>query len=314
MMKKFLFFLLLIISVSSRAQTSVYHSFPDSAFWRVDILVYSPMDGGCMATYYFHYYVSGDTLINSSVHKKIYKSFVLLTSTGSASPCDPIPSIEDSGYVGALKEDSILNRTFFVLPNYTNDTLLYDYNLIAGDTVKGFIGLNCMTILSSVDSVLINGQYRKRWNGTACGGNPNEYIIEGIGTSYGFIERFSGSPNTQSFGRLVCVKDTTNTLFVSTYSSAIGCQLIYSGESEISQENNVTISPNPFHSFATLRMNQDFENSLLNIYDAFGRLVSQKKNKSQTSIISREGLPNGIYFYQIKNNKGNVITGKLMIE
>jgi len=314
MIKKFLILILVIISVSAKAQTSVYHPFQDSAFWRVDILVLSPMGGSCFATYYFHYYSSGDTLINSLVHKKIYKSFVLLTSTGPSSPCDPIPSNRDSGYVGALRDDSVTNKTFFAFPSYNNDTLLYDYNLSAGDTLKGFTGLNCITVISSVDSVLISGDYRKRWNCIVCGGNPNEYIIEGIGSSYGLIERFASSPITQSYGRLICVKDAASTLFDSGYNSAMGCQLIFNGESEMSLGNYISVAPNPFHSFATLLVSKPFENSFLSIYDALGSLVFQQKNISKSSIISREGLANGIYFYQIINNKGNIMTGKFMVD
>jgi hypothetical protein len=79
--------------------------------------------------------------------------------------CNPLTL--DSGYIGALRDDIIANKTFLVFQN-KNDTLLYDYNLKAGDTLKGVITFSCNNVILSVDSVLVNGQYRKRWNYKDC--------------------------------------------------------------------------------------------------------------------------------------------------
>ena len=312
-MKKYLLLLTASLSLTvAHGQTNTYHSIPDSAFWRIDILVSSPMGGGCMATYYFHYYSSGDTLLNSLVHKKIYKSFVALTSTGPASPCNPIPPIQTSGYVGALIDDSIAKKTFFVLPGYNNDTLRYDYNLIAGDTVKGFIGLYCTTTVSSVDSILINGQYRKRWNCNACG-NINQYIIEGIGTNYGLIERFASSPSSP-YGRLICVKDSTNTLFISGYNSLFGCGLIYSGQNEINSKNNFSISPNPFSSQTTLQTAKPLKNASLTVYNSVGQTVKFVDNLSgQTVLFQRDNLPSGLYFVRLTQDGNTISADKFVI-
>lgn len=313
-MRKLLLVLTVFLSVTAvHGQTNIYHAFPDSAFWRVNILINTSMGGGCLATYYFHYYSSGDTLINSLVHKKVYKSFVALTSTGPPSPCDPIPPIKFSGYVGALRDDSIANKTFFVFPNYNNDTLLYDYNLNANDTVKGFIGMYCNTVVSSVDSVLISGQYRKRWNCTACG-NINQYIIEGIGTSYGLIERFASNSGAQIYGRIICVKDSTSTIFVSGYNSLFGCELIYNGESEMNLQDDFNIAPNPFSNQTTLQTGRLLIAASLVVYNSFGQVVKQMENLSgQTIVFQRDNLPSGLYFILITQDNKAISAGKLVI-
>ncbi len=312
-MKKILLLFIAFYSLSiAYGQTNTYHPFSDSAIWRVDILANNPQGGGCLATYYFHYYSSGDTLINSLIHKKIYKSFVALTSTGAASPCNPTPPLQLSGYIGALRDDSVANKTFFVFPNNNNDTLLYDYNLNANDTVKGFIGTYCTTVVTTVDSVLIKGQYRKRWNCNACG-NLNQYIIEGIGTSYGLTERFVNNPSNP-FGRLICSKDNTNILYASAYNSIFGCEPIYNGEFELNTEYKFKVIPNPFSLTANLESSKILKNATLVIYNLYGQTVKQINNISGQAItLHRNNLPSGLYFLCLIQNHKVIFTDNFVI-
>ena len=158
-------------------QTNVYQPFPDSIIWRVDYNLYQPFQIRCIKDYYLEYYSKGDTTINSVVCRKLFVAVVVDSVTGWCSP-DFLPT---PGYVGALKEDPSANKTFFVFPNSTTDSLLYDYNLAVGDTIKGinaqFIS-NLSGVVLSVDSVLISGQYRKRWNFSQDNDGHSTYIIE----------------------------------------------------------------------------------------------------------------------------------------
>lgn len=312
-MKKTLLLFIAFYSLSiAYGQTNTYHPFSDSAIWRVDILVNNPQGGGCLATYYFHYYSSGDTLINSLIHKKIYKSFVALTSTGAASPCNPLPPLQLSGYIGALRDDSVANKTFFVFKNETNDSLLFDYNLNANDTLKGFIGAYCTTVVSSVDSVMINGHYRKRWNCNACG-NSNQYIIEGIGTSYGLTEIFVNNP-VNPFGRLICSRENTNIQYASGYNSLFGCELIYNGIDELNTDNNFKVFPNPFSSSLNFESDKTLTNAYITVYNIHGQNVKQIKNISGRSItLHRDNLPDGLYFFCLMQDHKVIFSEKLII-
>jgi hypothetical protein len=314
-MKKFFAFLAVTLSVvEGRAQANVYHPFPDSAIWRVDVFVNSAFNGGCFAGYYFHYYTSGDTLINSIVHRKLYKSFVYRTSSGPMAPCDPIPPYGFSGYVGALRDDSVFNKVFFVFPNTNNDALLYNYNLNVGDTIKGFITNYCNTIILSEDSVLISGQYRRRWNCNACG-DSSQYIIQGTGTSYGLIEKFTNNSGS-TWSYLICVKDSSSTLFVSGYSSAMGCNLILTESAEVSFKNNLQIFPNPSTGIFTLTSSEKF--SSVEISDVLGNVV--KKSNALTPPSTPLGMtfdlsfrPKGIYFIKVMDEKGNFGVKKIIL-
>jgi hypothetical protein len=152
-----------------------------------------------------------------------------------------------------LRDDSVTNKTFFVFPNRNNDSLLFDYNLAVGDTMKEHsVYTNSNLVVSSVDSILINGQYRKRWNFHKGLNNDSTYFIEGVGSSGGLIEPLNTYAIDFTYRHLVCVKDSAATLFVSNCNSAQGCQLIVEGINEKEFGNNFQISPNPNNGFFTL--------------------------------------------------------------
>ncbi len=86
---------------------------------------------------------------------------------------------------------------------------------------------------------------------------------------------------------------------------------------EISLENNVKVYPNPFTETTTIEIinaNKNFPLSLI-LYDHLGKIVNNiidiRKEKFE---ISRQGLPDGVYFYKIIDNKGNLIKGKFVIQ
>jgi hypothetical protein len=306
-MKKWIIILTTFIAMTVvHGQTNVYHTFPDSAIWRVDVSIYMPGNGGCQAYYYFQYYSSGDTLINSYNYKKIYKSFVYLTSTGPNSPCDPVPPWGYSGYVGALRDDSISKKAFFVFQNESNDSLLYDYNLNVGDTIKGCISINDV-IVTSVDSIIIGSHERKKWNYSSTG-----FIIQGIGTDAGLIDIINTGGGT--FSSLICVKDSSSTIFTSGHYSEMGCNLIYEELNEINSVNNVNCYPNPFYTETSLQTNKLFKNATLTIYNSYGQMVKQIDNLAgQTIIFQRDNLPSGLYFFRLTQDNKIIVTNELVI-
>ncbi|HET6990891.1 MAG TPA: T9SS type A sorting domain-containing protein [Bacteroidia bacterium] len=320
MKKRLLAFLILILSVvSGNGQTNIYHPFPDSVFWRVDYHYDKQFLGPCYADYYFQYSSKGDTIINSSVYKKIYRSGVRVDTLFCTDP-HYVPGTPASGYVGALKDDSVANKTFFVFANTTTDSLLYDYNLVVGDTVRGQIGEAscysiCHLVVLSIDSVLINGQYRKKWHfANEPINNDSSYFIEGVGSSSGLIEQLNTSQYDLTYRHLICVKDSSITYFASNAYSVVGCNLIYTGISESNVVNNFSISPNPFSNETTLKTDYELKNATLTITNVFGQEVKQIKNSTGKEIkLHRDNLPTGIYFIQLSENDKVIATNKIII-
>lgn len=318
-MKKYILVLtiFLLTLTAGQGQTNVYHSFPDSAIWRVDYYCHNTLQYIINANYYFQYSITGDTLINSNIYKKIYRSFVFEANVYHNTPISPPPP-PPSGYVGALRDNPVSNKTFFIFANTSDDSLLYDYNLGVGDTLRGFITLMFDTfhikpLVSSIDSILINGQYRKRWNFDSINDIPL-YIIEGIGTSNGLIEQIYTSPMDFTNRYLVCVKDDSNVLFVSNYYSSVGCNLIYEGLDEINSDYSFNCYPNPFSSQMTLQTNNVFKKATLTVYNSFGQQVKQIKNVSgQSFTLQRDNLSSGLYFLQLTQDNKILTTDKIVI-
>lgn len=77
------------------------------------------------------------------------------------------------------------------------------------------------------------------------------------------------------------------------------------------------IYPNPFSNSATLQiMNPELfqsQNLTFEMYDVLGRKAEQFVIISPLSEIKRNNLPDGIYFYRIKNKNEITVTGKLII-
>lgn len=316
-MKKLLLIVTAIFSLTVvQGQTNVYHSFPDSAVWRVDYYCHNALQYTINANYYFQYSIIGDTMINSYAYKKTYRSFVLENNVRHDTHTLPSPP-PPSGYAGALRDDPIANKTYFVFPDSTNESLLYDYNLIVGDTLKGVISFCCdihfKTVVLSIDSVLINGQYRKKWNFDSIN-NTNPYIIEGIGSSAGLIEQVYTYTIDFTDRHLVCVNDSSNTLFTSNYNSEFGCNLLYEGLNEIKPGKHIQCFPNPFLTQTTLQTDFLLKNATLTVFNSMGQQVKQIKNISgQTITLNRDNLLSGLYFLQLTQDNKILVTKKLVI-
>jgi hypothetical protein len=314
-MKKLL--LLVVFSISSfylLSQTNVYHPFPDSVIWRVDYHYDFVFQFPCKKNYYFEYYSTGDTLINSSVYRKIFVNEKQDTNTCWGPYYLPVP-----GYVGALKDDSIANKTFFVFPNSTTDSLLYDYNLTVGDTIKGIISQyfnqsDTNRAVLTVDSVFTSGQYRKRWNFSQDEYGDSIFIIEGIGTSSGLLEPLYPWELEWTVRYLICVKDSLQTYFTSNQNSTVGCKSIYTGTKELNLFSNFSIFPDPFSTDATLKADQGIKNATITIINIFGQKVKQIKNITGKEItIHRDNLSAGIYCLQVNQENKIVSSFKLII-
>ncbi|MBA2611612.1 MAG: T9SS type A sorting domain-containing protein [Bacteroidetes bacterium] len=159
------------------AQT--YYPFKtDSATWTVveygaGTFPYPPQTGT------WHFGLSGDTVFNSLTYSKIYAN---LGSLGSINPEGNF-NRQTANYYGAFREDAT-KKVWFRKPSLSTDILYYDFALNLGDTFcfnYQPCGVLCHPV-SLIDSILINGNYRKRihfdYNG------QSEIWIQGIGSAF----------------------------------------------------------------------------------------------------------------------------------
>ena len=94
------------------------------------------------------------------------------------------------------------------------------------------------------------------------------------------------------------------------------------GIKEITNNNSVTISPNPFSTTATITINSELKikNAEFVMYDLLGREVKTVGSKQLTIEkkeieikIERGNLREGMYFYIIRSEDSLIGTGKLII-
>jgi len=306
-MKKLLLLFLLSFALSAKAQTSVYHPFPDSdAVWNIDYQQYSISFQCTLYESQYSYIIDGDTSINGHNYHKLWTPVVFHDTCNGGFFCC-------GGYNGCIRQDTTMKKVFYI-PSYdSTEQLLYDFNLQVGDTIKGFLTRTCGgTKVTGLDSILINHNYRKRWNL-----NYGLNIIEGIGANNGLLEGLcSILCDCQSM--LMCFTQNNIILYADSsfpfYDLQRRCDVITSTNNLTKKNSSITLSPNPFHSTSTLSIfDSRFTKGDLKIYDLMGGLVQQQIITNQSTIINRNGLCDGLYFYRLSNSEGLMLTGKFVV-
>jgi hypothetical protein len=321
----------MLLNQSANSQANVYHPFPENnAVWIVSdggfLGNYCPCE--CYTTCYYNQLradsLNGDTLINSKVYKKLYRAYTTVTyfmnNPATCVPgCSPTPVYTYSNYTykGGIRQDTALKKVYFIPVGSNNETLLYDFSLNVGDTLKqSYLSMGGITTVTSIDSILLNdGAYRKRilvhnYFPSFPYNSKSAYFIEGVGSSLGLLEMIM-APNDRNY-YLECFKE--NSIPIYSYNGSYSCPSIPIKVNEINHNSSFSISPNPFSNFTTLHAKENLNNATLNIFNAFGQLVSQIKNINGNTInINRNNLPAGFYFAQLSENNQVIGTTKLII-
>lgn len=297
--QNFLFaLLLLLISFSIQAQT-----IDPASEWRVN---YSRIDVGSEWYFTYKYYkdfIDGDTIFNSNEYYKIYQSGY--TYQGWYGYPGWYSYYEHSLH-GYLREE---NDKWYIF--YQNqDTLMFDFTLETGDTLKGFLAYSSPydIIVYDVDSIIIDGDYKKRLQ-LSCNGLINAaYLIEGIGSTTGLwapIYQFEWDEH------LVCYARNGISLWGE---STEECDLAVN-INEI-QRNNCPFSifPNPCEDVITLSIPAGFGKVKFTLINVIGGIVHQDLLESPSSCkINVNSYPSGIYL-AIFESKSQRQTDKLLIE
>lgn len=118
--------------------------------------------------------------------------------------------------------------------------------------------------------------------------------------------------STCSFGSITLTSDSA--------SSDVFVAKISAGPAAIAENNllstTVSVYPNPFSISTTINIDSKLElkNAEIIIYDLLGKKVKKSPIVSNLSLIERDNLVSGIYFYQLTNTNQIIGTGKLIIQ
>jgi hypothetical protein len=272
----------------------------EGAHWAMDLF---QTDGGRVGyVNRLHYLVHGDSVVNGRLYKKLFLCPKLI----------------------ALLRDDTLTRKVMILQLDTpranilsssicpdvRETLLYDFNLAAGDSLKNCWRNNFQSNWYNVRQVVRNDTitlFGKNRNVLRCSNfsSTSYALVDGIGNYRSGI--FPHDWIFETYFQLAYY----NVLNVS------GCEDPRVGLTDI--QNPILeahVFPNPATNYIqftwqTLAPSQTF----LTLYDAAGKMVAQQSiemGATQTQI-AIENQPNGLYFYKL--TFGNrFAAGKVLIE
>jgi len=171
----------------------------------------------------------------------------------------------------------------------TEPLTLYDFNLLAGDTVKV---LNDSFVIRELDSTAICGRYHKRYSEFE-GELPGEgTLTEGVGYSsglLGYYEYFSGAGET--FYRLSCYTERNT-------AACAACDLP-DGTSACSVDFKVF--PNPFSDRLTIQAARPF--TRIDVFDLPGRKLYSERFAGLTEhTLNLASLPSGTYLLKVQQS------------
>jgi hypothetical protein len=214
-----------------------------------------------------------------------------------------------------MREDTA-NRKIYLLKD-TIETLLYDFNLIKGDSfyfdaeyipntypLKGWKKIDTTYFLSTLSGnrKIISVSGLGEW-------------IEGVGSiykpNYPKAIWIDHGPNTFTGGNLLCFWQNGNQVFRNMdYSSCY----ISTGFDDKIRQFNISIFPNPTASTFTISKNTN-ENMQFHLYNLIGQQVLNTTLRETETKIERNNLAAGTYLFSIVNASGKIIeNGKLIFE
>jgi hypothetical protein len=284
-------------------------SFPlikDGGIWRVanNIKISSSPDNSLLEK--SQYLMEGDTTIDNMVYKKIYE-------------CDYSPSISNKIYIAGIREDSIgrvyllADSNFQVFSTFIDpgkEYLLYDFSFNVGDTLFVNDPLDSVQIVVAIDSVMVDGQYRKRWRFNQSGITEREWI-KGIGSTKGLF--FPASYEFENFQSLTCYEDI-NTFWLNT-DFVSDCFTIGIEQSLKSDVNEIFLNPNPAKDVLSIALNSNNEKiKNCKILDLNGREVIIKEVNNINPQLDISSLSKGIYIIEITTKMGDIVREKFVKE
>jgi hypothetical protein len=223
-------------------------------------------------------------------------------------------------YGGAIRQDTAQKKVYVVFPLSTQDTLFYDFNLNLGDTLPPSAIYNSENYyVSSIDSILIETNYRKRFwlcnitNPPPCSTGPNSpAYIEGIGSTFGLTTSLF-EPGEYGCG-LNCVQVNHATIYPDSSYNCSPLDLTLSVNENENNSFNLTVSPNPFSTQTTFQTAAPLQNASLTVYNFVGQTVKRVDDLAgQTVTFHRDNLPSGLYFVRLTQDGNTISADKFVI-
>ena len=273
----------------------MYFPFPASstnATWSVEYGYYDMTWGNQVINGTTFYGTMGDTTIDGSSYVKVYECGFPWTSDTVFNPATALLQY-------AYRESN--KQIFMRIVTDTVEHLHYDFNLAMGDSFYFYnAGLMGWHYVTSVDSIIVNGSYRRTLTFDA-----TDTWIEGIGSDAGFIESNLLIGNIYTL--LLCYSENGNVLH-SPYETCN--RFSGTGLNENSNLGSIKIYPNPITDFLNIENLNKIPFEIF-LYDIASRKLLQQKFTDSISLNTAQ-LATGLYLYEVRGENGVYKKGKVV--
>ncbi len=264
--------------------------------------------GNCLMDYSnIYYYLKGYSIFGGYRYHRVFKEEIGqqicstgITYYGSNDTINPVAYLRDT--LQQIREY-----------NMFGDTLLYEFNLSIGDTLRNTdFGY---TTVDSIDSIPVSNYFRKRF--ALSNQNCTHYLYEGIGNGAGFLEHLTcTNVSSDCYYTLYCY-GFNDTAWYPTLNAVSPCTIpnYNIGISELrKQSNEIIISPNPFTTQTTINFGEEQKNTTIKITDLLGKEIKTFNFTGRQFVIEKAQMKAGIYFVQTTDGQRNVMNGKIIIQ
>lgn len=229
-------------------------------------------------TFEEHYNQGGDETINGMVYHTVFRQ----TQT-------------EVELLGAYRQDG--EQVYYCKWNgsdYDDEVLLYDYDLEVGDWFNDDDD-HPMEVVAVTVITDNNGVQRKKYDFSFIGlEDENEFWIEGVGSSKGFVNSGNYTPTEDgAIFHLLCYHVDNDLIYVNPEFNTCDVTEI----DENNAESTVTIYPNPANNVVKILNTNDMTINKVEVIDLLGRTLISSENCDEINV---SNLPEGQYFVKIQ--------------
>jgi hypothetical protein len=267
----------------------------NDAEWRVSKVTGGP--GMPSNDYLYFYKLCGDSTINGRVYKRVFAASHNV-NTGPPTSLSYHPD-------GFFRQDPVTKRSYYRLPPQ-GDSLIMDYNLQVGDTIKGGYysqGLYSQNIILKIDSIQLptgGPKHKAFYTDTTIGAfnPPGIWFLEGVGNVCGFLEP-------------VVIPLSGYATFLEAFDQNYSCADVLGIAPGNETQPTVKVFCDPAGNTLTVSSVKDI--ARIEIWDATGKLMETLPgtvSAEQTFVLKTQG--DGLFIYRVYFTDRSAASGRFV--